>query len=67
LIDARNYLGLFSCQNASAKPLWHVAILPTRFGNMQALQDVGRRENAWLMLSIRPVTAAEIAKTVAEK
>jgi hypothetical protein len=67
LIDAQNYLGLFSCQDASPKPLWHVAILPTRFGNMQALEDVGRRENAWFMLSIRPVTALEIAKTVAEK
>jgi hypothetical protein len=67
LIDAQNYLGLFSCQDASAKPLWHVAILPTRFGNMQALEDVGRRENAWFMLSIRPVTALEIAKTLAEK
>jgi hypothetical protein len=67
LIDAKGYLGLFSCQDANAKPLWHVAILPTRFGDMQALQDVGRRDNAWFMLSIRPVTAAEIAKTVAEK
>jgi hypothetical protein len=67
LIDAKGYLGLFSCQDAIAKALWHVAILPTRFGNIQALQDVGRRENAWFMLSIRPVTAAEIAKTLAEK
>lgn len=66
-IDAKGYLGLFSCQDANAAPLWHVAILPTRFGNMQALQDVGRRDNAWFMLSIRPVTAAVIAKTVAEK
>lgn len=67
LIDARSDLGLFACHDASAKPIWHVAILPTRFGNMQALQDVGRRENAWFMLSVRPVTAAELAKTVAEK
>lgn len=67
LIDAKDYLGLFSCQDANFKALWHAAILPTRFGNMQALQDVGRRDNAWFMLSIRPVTAAEIAKTVAEK
>jgi hypothetical protein len=67
LIDARGDLGLFSCQDESAKPIWHVAILPTRFGNMQALQDARRRENAWFMLSIRSVTAEEIAKTVAEK
>jgi hypothetical protein len=67
LIDARGDLGLFSCQDETAKPIWHVAILPTRFGNMQALQDATRRENAWFMLSIRPVTAAEIAKTSAEK
>jgi hypothetical protein len=67
LIDARNYLGLFSCQDASAKPIWHVAILPTRFGNMQALEDAGRPENAWFMLSIRAVTASEIAQAVVEK
>lgn len=67
LIDAKAYLGLFSCLDASAKPLWHVAILPTRFGNMDALMDVGRRENAWFMLSIRSVTAATIAKTIAEQ
>jgi hypothetical protein len=67
LIDARGDLGLFSCFDDTAKPIWHVAMLPTRFGNMQALQDAKRRENAWLMLSIRPVTAAEIAKTIAEK
>jgi hypothetical protein len=67
LIDTNGYLGLFSCQDAKAKPLWHVAILPTRFGNMQALEDLRRRDNAWFMLSIRPVTAAEIAKTLAEK
>jgi hypothetical protein len=41
--------------------------MPTRFGNMQALQDASRRENAWFMLSIRPVTTVEIAKTIAEK
>lgn len=67
LIDARSYLGLFSCQGASSKPLWHVTILPTRFGNMDALQDVGRREDAWFMLSIRPVTAATIASTFTEE
>jgi hypothetical protein len=67
LIDANGDLGLFSCQDEAAKPIWHVAILPTRFGNMQALQDAKRRENAWFMLSIRPVTTVEIAKTVAEK
>jgi hypothetical protein len=67
LIDARGDLGLFSCQDATAKPLWHVAVLPTRFGNMQALEDTRRTENAWFMLSIRPVIAAEIAKTSAEK
>lgn len=67
LIDAKGYLGLFNCQDAGAKPLWHVAILPTRIGNMQALQDVGRRENAWFMVSVRPVTAAEISRTLAEK
>lgn len=67
LIDAKAYLGLFSCQDADAKPIWHVAILPTRFGNMEALQDVGRRENAWFMLSIRPVTATIVASTLAEQ
>jgi hypothetical protein len=67
LIDACGDLGLFSCQDETAKPIWHVAILPTRFGNMQALQDARRRENAWFMLSIRPVTAAEITQTNAEK
>jgi hypothetical protein len=67
LIDARGYLGLFSCQDETARPIWHVAILPTRFGNMQALEDASRRENAWFMLSIRPVTTVEIAKTIAEK
>ena len=67
LIDAKRYLGLFSCQDANAKPLWHVAMLPTRFGNMEALQGVGRRENAWFMLSIRPVTATTIASTIAEE
>jgi hypothetical protein len=67
LIDAKDYLGLFSCQDENTKPLWHVAILPTRFGNMQALQEVGRSANAWFMLSIRPVTATEVAKTLAEK
>ena len=67
LIDARSYIGLFSCQDANAKPLWHVAILPTRFGNIEALQDVGRKDNAWFMLSIRPVTAATISGTIAEE
>lgn len=67
LIDAKAYLGLFSCQDANAKPLWHVAILPTRFGNIEALQDIGRRENAWFMLSIRPVTASNVAALVAEQ
>lgn len=67
LIDAKAYLGLFSCQDTNARPLWHVAILPTRFGNMQALQEVGRRENAWFMLSIRPVTAATVASAIAEQ
>jgi hypothetical protein len=67
LIDARGDLGLFSCQDATAKPLWHVAVLPTRFGNMQALEDTRRTENAWFILSIRPVTAAETAKALAEK
>ncbi|MFD1767086.1 hypothetical protein ACFSAG_09540 [Sphingorhabdus buctiana] len=67
LIDAKGFLGLFSCHDESGKSLWHVAILPTRFGNMQALQEVGRSANAWFMLSIRPVTATEIAKTAAEK
>jgi hypothetical protein len=41
LTDAKGYLGLFNCQDAGAKPLWHVAILPTRFGNMQALNRPG--------------------------
>jgi hypothetical protein len=67
LIDANGDLGLFICQDEATKPIWHVAILPTRFGNMQALQDAKRRENAWFMLSIRPVTPVEIAKTIAEK
>jgi hypothetical protein len=67
LIDAKTYLGLFSCQDASAKPLWHVGILPTRFGNIDALKDVSRRESAWFMLSIRSVTAATIANTIAEQ
>jgi hypothetical protein len=67
LIDARGDLGLFSCQDASAKSLWHVAIMPTRFGNMQALEDTRRTENAWFMLSIRRVTATETAKALAEK
>lgn len=67
LIDAKAYLGLFSCQDADTKPLWYVAILPTRFGNIEALQDIGRRENAWFMLSIRPVTASNVAAVVAEQ
>jgi hypothetical protein len=67
LMDARGDLGLFSCQDETTKPIWHVAILPTRFGNMQALQDAKRRENAWFMLSICPVTAAEIKEAIAEK
>jgi hypothetical protein len=67
LIDARADLGLFSCNDADAKSLWHVAIIPTRFGNIQALEDTRRRENAWFMLSIRPVTVMEISKAIAEK
>jgi hypothetical protein len=31
------------------------------------LEDTRRTENAWFMLSIRPVTAAETAKALAEK
>jgi hypothetical protein len=65
-IDDRKLLGLFSCKGSDAKPLWHVAIMPTRFGNIEALQAVGQTQNSWFMLSIRAVTVQSINATLAE-
>lgn len=67
LIDAKAYLGLFSCQVSSAKPLWHVAIPPTRFGNIDALLRVGEAQTNWFSLSIRPVITKTIQATLADR
>lgn len=66
LIDAKAYLGLFSCQVSSAKPLWHVAIPPTRFGNIDALLRVGEAQTNWFSLTIRPVVTKTIQATLAD-